>query len=75
MSLLSRRPGIPTMLPIPRSTTVARTEEASTLIDIKDEEMSEIDAILARFTVAGGWSPTILLQAHNQIDTILSVVS
>lgn len=54
---LSRRPGMPTIIPIPGSTTVARAEENSTLVDITDEEMSEIDAILAKFEVAGGRYP------------------
>lgn len=54
---LSRRPGMPTIIPIPGATTVARVEENSKLVDITDEEMSEIDAILAKFEVAGGRYP------------------
>ena len=50
---LSRRPGMPTIIPIPGATTVARVEENSKLIDITDEEMKQIDVILAKFTTAG----------------------
>ncbi|KAG6989782.1 pyridoxal reductase [Physcia stellaris] len=50
---LSRRPGMPTIIPIPGATTVGRVEENSKLIDIEDEEMAQIDAILAKFTPAG----------------------
>ncbi|KAI1083639.1 putative aldo/keto reductase [Whalleya microplaca] len=51
---LSRRPGMPTIIPIPGSTTVARVEENSKLIDLTDEDMAQIDTILANFTPAGG---------------------
>lgn len=50
---LSRRPDMPTIIPIPGSTTVARVQENSKLIDITDEEMAAIDAILAKFTPVG----------------------
>lgn len=56
---LSRRPGMPTIIPIPGATTVARVEENSKLIDITDEEMAQIDAILAKFTPAGERYPAI----------------
>ena len=50
---LSRRPGMPTIIPIPGSTTVERAEENSRIIDITDEEMAAIDAILAKFKPVG----------------------
>ncbi|KAE8151970.1 NADP-dependent oxidoreductase domain-containing protein [Aspergillus avenaceus] len=50
---LSRRPGMPTIIPIPGATTAKRVEGNSKLIDITDEEMAEIDEILAEFTPAG----------------------
>lgn len=61
---LSRRPGMPTIIPIPGSTTVARVEENSRLVYITDEEMAEIDAILAKYPVAGGRWPN-----HIPINT------
>lgn len=57
---LSRRPGMPTIIPIPGATTADRVEENSKLIDITDEEMAEIDAILEKFTPAGGRYPEII---------------
>ena len=57
---LSRRPGMPTIIPIPGATTVARVEENSKLIDINDEEMAEIDSILAKFTTAGERYPATM---------------
>ncbi|KAK6085726.1 pyridoxal reductase [Seiridium cupressi] len=50
---LSRRPGMPTIIPIPGATTAARVEENSKLVDLTDEEMAQIDATLAKFTTAG----------------------
>ncbi|PSR90380.1 putative aldo/keto reductase [Coniella lustricola] len=49
----SRRPGMPTIIAIPGCSTVERLEENSKIIDIDDQEMAEIDAILAKFTTAG----------------------
>ncbi|OKL63150.1 hypothetical protein UA08_01605 [Talaromyces atroroseus] len=54
---LSRRPGMPTIIPIPGATTAARVEENSKLIDLTDEEMAQIDEILAKFTTAGARYP------------------
>jgi len=56
---LSRRPGMPLIIPIPGATTEARVEENSKLVDITDDEMAQIDAILAKFTPAGERYPSI----------------
>ncbi|KAL4749343.1 hypothetical protein BDW72DRAFT_178422 [Aspergillus terricola var. indicus] len=50
---LSRRPGMPTIIPIPGATTVARVEENSKVVELTDSEMEEIDAILAKFEPVG----------------------
>jgi len=55
---LSRRPGMPTIIPIPGATTAARVNENAKAIDLTDDEMAEIDATLAKFEVAGGRYPT-----------------
>ena len=54
---LSRRPGMPTIIPIPGATTKDRVEENSKQLDLTDEEMAEIDAILAKFTPVGARYP------------------
>ncbi|KAH9907299.1 Aldo/keto reductase [Xylariomycetidae sp. FL2044] len=61
---LSRRPGMPTIIPIPGATTAARVEENSKVIEITDEEMAQIDSILASFTTAGARYPS-----HVPVDT------
>jgi pyridoxine 4-dehydrogenase len=54
---LSKRPGMPTIIPIPGATTKDRVEENSRQLDLTDEEMAEIDTILAKFTPAGSRYP------------------
>ncbi|RAL12317.1 aldo/keto reductase family protein [Aspergillus homomorphus CBS 101889] len=61
---LSRRPGMPTIIPIPGATTVERVEENSKLVDLSDEEMAQLDATLAKFTPAGERYP-----AHVPVHT------
>lgn len=57
---ISRRPEMPVIIPIPGATTAARVEENSKLVEITDEEMAEIDAILAKFRPAGErYPPTV----------------
>ena len=50
---LSKQPGMPTIIPIPGASTAARVEENSKLVDFTDDEMAQIDAILASFAPAG----------------------
>ncbi|KAI1142188.1 Aldo/keto reductase [Hypoxylon sp. FL0543] len=55
---LSRRPGMPTIIPIPGATTAARVQENSTLVELTDQEMAEIDATLAKFKPVGERYPS-----------------
>ncbi|KAL5337508.1 NADP-dependent oxidoreductase domain-containing protein [Aspergillus crustosus] len=50
---LSGRNGLPTFIPIPGATTPARVEENSKVVELTEEEMVEIEGILAKFTTAG----------------------
>ncbi|KAK4156916.1 NADP-dependent oxidoreductase domain-containing protein [Chaetomidium leptoderma] len=50
---LSRRPGMPTIIPIPGSTKASRVQENAVEVELTDAEMDEIDGILARFEVKG----------------------
>ncbi|RFU78525.1 pyridoxal reductase [Trichoderma arundinaceum] len=54
---ISKRPGMPIIIPIPGATTVSRVEENSKLIDLTDEEMAQLDATLSKFTTAGDRYP------------------
>ncbi|MCJ1404659.1 hypothetical protein MMC11_007885 [Xylographa trunciseda] len=50
---LSKRDGMPEIIPIPGATTVARVEENSVEIELSEEEMMGIDSVLASCEVAG----------------------
>ncbi|KAK1597880.1 aldo/keto reductase [Colletotrichum navitas] len=54
---LSRRLGMPEIIPIPGATTAERVNENANLVELTDEEMSEIDVTLAKFEVVGGRYP------------------
>jgi pyridoxine 4-dehydrogenase len=49
---LSKREGMPEIIPIPGATTVERVKENGVVVELS-EEMKDIDEILASFEVAG----------------------
>ena len=51
---LSRREGMPEIIPIPGATTVECVMESSAEVDLNEDEMKEIDSILATCEVIGG---------------------
>lgn len=55
---LSKRPGMPTIIPIPCATTAGRVNENAKIIDLTEEEMKEIDATLSKFEVQGARYPS-----------------
>ena len=50
---LSKREGMPEVIPIPGATTVERVMENSVEVELTEEEMDEIDSILATCEVIG----------------------
>ncbi|KAJ4417759.1 hypothetical protein N0V85_001730 [Neurospora sp. IMI 360204] len=54
---LSRRPGMPEIIPIPGATSVERVNENAVFVELTDQEMDEIDATLAKFDVKGARYP------------------
>ncbi|EKJ67985.1 hypothetical protein NXS19_011866 [Fusarium pseudograminearum] len=50
---LSRRPGMPKIIPIPGSSKPDRIRENATIVDLTDEDLHDIDNLLASFTPAG----------------------
>ncbi|KAI8720911.1 Aldo-ket-red domain-containing protein [Fusarium sp. LHS14.1] len=50
---LSKRPGMPKIIPIPGSTNPDRIRENATVVDLTDDDMASIDKILASFETAG----------------------
>ncbi|KAL4782333.1 NADP-dependent oxidoreductase domain-containing protein [Aspergillus varians] len=58
---LSGRPGLPpVVIPIPGATTAARVEENSRVVELTEQDMAEIDAILAKFTPVGERYPAAI---------------
>lgn len=54
---LSKKPGMPTFIPIPGATTESRVRENGVQVELTDEDLAAIDNILAKFTVVGGRYP------------------
>lgn len=54
---LSKRPGMPTIIPIPGATTVDRVNENSKLVELTEEDMTAVDDILAKMDVKGARYP------------------
>jgi pyridoxine 4-dehydrogenase len=50
---LSRREGMPEIIPIPGATTVEHVKENSVEVELTEEELEEIDSVLARCEVTG----------------------
>jgi pyridoxine 4-dehydrogenase len=50
---LSKREGMPEIIPIPGATTIERVIENSVKVDFIEEEMKEIDSILASCEIIG----------------------
>ncbi|EHA49112.1 pyridoxal reductase [Pyricularia oryzae 70-15] len=50
---LSQRNGLPVIIPIPGATTVERVKENSTIIDLSDEEMAEIQNTMSKYEIKG----------------------
>ena len=54
---LSKRPGMPKIIPIPGTTSVARVAENSKIVELTDEDMADIDRILKEFPLVGDRLP------------------
>ncbi|KAH0420432.1 aldo/keto reductase [Colletotrichum camelliae] len=56
---ISKKPGMPVVIPIPGATTAERVNEnaKAASVEFTDAELAEIDATLAKFEVAGGRYP------------------
>ncbi|KAK2591776.1 hypothetical protein QQS21_010535 [Conoideocrella luteorostrata] len=53
----SNRPGLPTIIPLPGATAAARVRENAKLVDITEEEFSEINLIVKNFEAVGNRYP------------------
>jgi pyridoxine 4-dehydrogenase len=59
---LSKRPGMPTIIPIPGSSNPDRIRENATIIELTDEDLAEIDAMLRGFVMAGDRYPAMFMK-------------
>ncbi len=50
---LSRRPGMPKIIPIPGASSIERIRENAVEVDLSEEDMVEIERILKEFPVVG----------------------
>ncbi|RYP18296.1 hypothetical protein DL765_004016 [Monosporascus sp. GIB2] len=50
---LSKRPGMPTIIPIPGGGSLERVRENAKVVELADEDMNEVDAYLKEFSHAG----------------------
>ena len=57
---LSKKPGMPTIIPIPGTTTEARARENAAVVELTNEDLAAIDNILAAFPVVGDRYPAIV---------------
>lgn len=54
---LSKKPGMPLMIPIPGATTEARVRENAVDVELNADDLTAIDGVLAKFTVVGARYP------------------
>ncbi|KAK9445558.1 Aldo/keto reductase [Metarhizium brunneum] len=59
---LSKRPGMPVIIPIPGSSDPGRIKENAAIIDLTSEDMAEIDGMLQGFVAAGDRYPAIQMK-------------
>ena len=57
---LSKKPGMPTVIPIPGTTTEARARENAVEVELTSKDLAAIDDILAEFAVIGDRYPAIV---------------
>lgn len=66
---LSKRPGMPTIIPIPGAGSRERVLENIHSVELTDEDMDEVDAFLKEFKVAGGRLPEFMVKWLDKNDT------
>ena len=59
---VAKRPGMPTIIPIPGSTNPDRIRENAKIVDLTTDDLAEIDEILKSFVPAGERYPAIFMK-------------
>ncbi len=62
---LSKKEGMPAIIPIPGAATVERVEENSTVVELSEEDLKAIDSVLAKFEVVGDRYPAFAMKYLN----------
>ena len=62
---LSKRKGMPVIIPIPGTTKIDRVKENAVEVELSEAEMREIDDVLAGFEVAGDRYPAQWMALAN----------
>ena len=52
---LSKRPGMPVIIPIPGGSRVERVQENLKIVELTDKDMDEVDAFLKTYERTGEW--------------------
>ena len=60
---LSRRPGMPTIIPIPGASSPARVRENAVEVELDEADMAELDRIIKEFAIVGTRYPAQLMGA------------
>lgn len=60
---------MPVIIPIPGASRVERVRENSTVVELTDADMDEVDAYLKDFTLAGELLNEHLKQVKDKTDT------
>ena len=63
---ISKRPGMPQIIPLTGSSDPERIKENATIIDLTDEDLKEIDHILASFKISGDRYPKDMMTMLNK---------
>ena len=63
---LSRRPGMPVIIPIPGGSRVERVQENLKIVELTDKDMDEVDAFLKTYERTGEW---LVDHAKASLDT------
>ncbi|KAI0429238.1 NADP-dependent oxidoreductase domain-containing protein [Xylaria sp. FL1042] len=66
---LSKRPGMPKIIPIPGAASLDRIKENIHEVKITDEDMDEVDAFLKEFNISGDRMPKAFAQWLDTNDT------
>ena len=59
---ISKRPGMPKIIPIPGSGKPDRIKENATIVDLTEEDLGEIETVLSGFKMAGDRYPPVFMR-------------